>query len=80
MRRRPDRLLLRLFYASLIILAAMHPTGTAHLAQIGTELVLAILGGIATAAQQHPGQALLAAGLIYIAYQARTHRPPARVH
>lgn len=81
MARRPNQLLLRLFYASLITLAAMHPTGTARLAQIGTELILAVIQGVADAATAHPGPAILAAGLIYIAHQARTHRPSAaRAH
>ena len=75
MRRRPDHLILHLFSVSLVILAAMHRDGTARLVQLGTELLLAIVDGISRAAAAHPGPAILAAGLIYIAHQARTHRP-----
>jgi hypothetical protein len=81
MRRRPNTLLLRLFYASLIILAAMHPTAAGRMAQLGVALALAIVQGIADAATAQPGPAILAAGAIYIAHQIHTHRPrPARAH
>lgn len=80
MRRRPNQLLLRLFYASLIILAAMHPTAVGHLTQLGAGLVLAIVQGIATAAAANPGPAILTAGALYIAHQARTHRPARARH
>lgn len=78
MRRRPDHLIRNLLIASLIILAAMHQSGTARLAQLGTELILAIVQGVADAAAAHPGPAILLAGLIYIAHQARTHHPRTR--
>ncbi|OXS35403.1 hypothetical protein [Streptomyces sp. XY006] len=80
MRRRPDHLIRNLFTASLIILAGMHPETTAQLAQLGTSLLLGIVNGIAQAAAQQPGPALLTAGAIYIAHQIRTHRPRARAH
>ncbi|MFJ5967909.1 hypothetical protein [Streptomyces sp. NPDC093060] len=79
-RRRPDHLIRNLLIASLIILAAMHPAGTSHLAELGTGLVLAIITGITRAAAANLGAAALAAGLIYIAYQARAHRPHTRAH
>jgi hypothetical protein len=75
MARRPNQLLLRLFYASLIILAAMHPDTARHIAQAGATLLLAIVEGIATAATDQPGPAALAAGAVYVAHQIRTHRP-----
>ncbi|MGQ5576744.1 hypothetical protein [Streptomyces sp. ECR3.8] len=78
MRRRPDRLLTRLFLASLIALALMHPDTTAHLAELATGLLLAIVAGIAQAATAQPEAALLTAGGIYLAHQIRTHRPRAR--
>lgn len=80
MRRRPDRLLTRLFIASLLILAAMHPTTTQHLAHLATGLILATVNGIAHAAADQPGPALLTAGLLYITHQIRTHRPRTRTH
>ncbi|MGW5616254.1 hypothetical protein [Streptomyces sp. NPDC003877] len=80
MRRRPDRPLTRLFVASLIILAGMHPEATAQLAQLATSLLLGIVTGITTAAAQQPEAALLTAGALYIAHQIRTHRPRARAH
>ncbi|WP_033307358.1 hypothetical protein RFN58_06945 [Streptomyces iakyrus] len=81
MRRRPERLLTRLFIAALIVLAGMHPEATAQLAQLGTALLLGIVTGVAQAAQQQPEAALLTAGAVYIAYQIRTHRPrAARAH
>ena len=75
MRRRPDRLLYRLFITSLLILAAMHPDGTARIAQLAVGLVLAIVQGAADAAAQNPAAAALAAGLAWIAHQVRVHRP-----
>lgn len=75
MARRPNHLLRNLLYASLITLAAMHPQAVSRLTQLGTELVLAVITGIAQAATAHPGPAILAAGAVYIAHQARTHRP-----
>lgn len=80
MRRHPNNLIRNLLIASLIILAAMHPTGSSHLAELGTGLILAIITGIANAAAANLGAAALAAGTIYIAYQAHTHRPRTRHH
>ncbi|KUN03167.1 hypothetical protein AQI95_24740 [Streptomyces yokosukanensis] len=77
-RRRPDHLIRNLLIGSLIILAAMHPTGTGHLAQIATGLVLAIADGILAGAAQHLGAAALIAGLGWILLNARTHRPHTR--
>jgi hypothetical protein len=74
-RRRPDHLIRNLLYASLIILAAMHPDGTRHLAQLVTGLLLAIVEGVATAAVQHLGATALVVGLALIAHNALTHRP-----
>ncbi|MFD1309757.1 hypothetical protein [Streptomyces kaempferi] len=76
-RRHPNNLIRNLLIGSLIILAAMHPDGTRHLAQLAAGLLLAIIQGIADAATAHPGPAILTAGLIWIAHQARTHRPHA---
>jgi hypothetical protein len=75
MARRPNQLLRNLLTASLIILAAMHPTTVGHMAEAGATLLLAIVQGIAQAATDQPGPAALAAGAIYIAHQIRTHRP-----
>ena len=81
MRRRQNNLIRNLFIASLIILAAMHPNAVSHLTQLATELILAITNGIATAAADNPGPALLIAGALYIAHQARTHHSArARTH
>ena len=81
MARRPNHLLRNLLITSLIILAAMHPQAVGRLAQLATELILAIVQGVADAATAHPGPAMLAAGLVWIAHQIRTHRPhPARAH
>lgn len=81
MRRRPDHLIRNLLIATLIILAAMHPAAVSRLAQLATELILAIVNGIAQGAAAHPGPAILTAGLIWITHQARTHRPrTARAH
>jgi hypothetical protein len=77
-RRRPDRLLLRLFYTTLVILAAMHPAAIGHMAQAAATLLLAIVDGITRAANDQPGPAILTAGAIYIAHQIRTHRPRTR--
>jgi hypothetical protein len=77
-RRRPDRLLLRLLYTTLVILAAMHPAAVGHIAQAGATLLLAIVDGIAQAAANQPGPAILTAGAIYITHQIRTHRPRTR--
>lgn len=77
MRRRPDHLLTRLFIASLITLALMHPETTAHLAELATGLLLAVVTGITHAAAAQPEAALLTAGGIYLAHQIRTHRPRA---
>lgn len=74
MRRHPNQLLLRLFYASLLILAAMHPETIGHLAQMAVTLLLAIVQGAADGAAANPGAAAIAAGLIYIAHQIRTHQ------
>jgi hypothetical protein len=80
-RRRPDHLIRNLLIASLIILAAMHPTATSHLAQMATGLLLAIVDGILAAAAQHLAAAALVAGLAWIGFNALTHRPhPRRTH
>lgn len=78
MRRRPTNLLRNLFIASLIILAAMNPDTSRALAQLGVELVLAIVQGAADGATAHPGAAALLAGAAYVAHQIRTHQPRAR--
>ncbi|MEV8032260.1 hypothetical protein [Streptomyces sp. NPDC086182] len=79
MRRHPNHLIRNLLYVSLIILAAMNQHATSHLARIGTELLLAIVQGVADGVVAHPGAAALLAGGVYIAQQIRTHRPhPAR--
>ncbi|MCZ4602942.1 hypothetical protein O3S80_03975 [Streptomyces sp. Lzd4kr] len=75
MRRRPNQLLTRLFIASLIVLAAMHPNAVGQCAELGAGVLLAIVDGIARAAADNPGPAALALGAIYIAYQIHTHRP-----
>jgi hypothetical protein len=81
MARRPNQLLLRLFYASLIILAAIHPNAVGRMAELGVGLLLAIVQGTADGAAANPGAAILTAGLVYIAYQIRTHQPrTARTH
>lgn len=77
-RRRPDHLIRNLLIASLIILAAMHRDAVSKLMQLATELLLAIVNGIATGAAAHPGAAALLAGALYIAHQARTHHPRTR--
>lgn len=75
MRRRPDNLIRNLFLASLIVIAAMHPTAVGRMANLGAGLLLAIVQGVADAAHDQPGPAVLAAGAIYIAHQIHTHRP-----
>jgi hypothetical protein len=73
--RRRNRTLHILLAIALFILAATHQTAVGHMAQIATELVLAIVNGIAQGAAAHPGPAAIAIGLAWIAHQARTHRP-----
>ena len=80
MRRRPNQLLLRLFYASLIILAAMHPTTAGQLAETTVSLALAIVQGAADGAAANPGAAAIAALGVYVAHQVRTHRPRTARH
>jgi hypothetical protein len=75
MRRRQDHLLRNLLYATLAIIALMHPAAAGHIAQLGAGLLLAIIQGIKDAAVQNPGAAALAAGAAYITHQIRTHRP-----
>jgi hypothetical protein len=75
MRSRPNHLIRNLLGVALTILAAMHPDTTGHLAQLGVGLLLAIVQGAADAAADNPGPAVLAAGLVYLAHQIRTHRP-----
>ena len=70
MRRHPSKLLQRLLYGALLILAAMHPDAVTTIARLAAGMVLATVNGIT---------ALQTAGALYIAYQIRTHRPrPAR--
>lgn len=68
-------LIRNLLIGALLILAAMHPDTSAHLAEIATTLLLATVDGIARAASQQPEAALLFAGALYLAHQIRTHRP-----
>ena len=80
-RRRPDRLLLRLFYTTLIILALMHPTAVGQLANLTVSLLLAITQGAADAAAANPGAAVLTGLALYVAHQIHTNRPrTARTH
>lgn len=74
MARRHDRLLHRLFYASLIILAAMHPAAVGHMAQLGVTLLLAIVDGAAQAATDNPGAAAIAGLGLYVAHQIRDRK------
>ena len=78
MRRHPNRLLHQLLAASLIILAAMHPAAVTQCTELAAGILLAIVQGIADAASHNPGPAALTAGAIWIAHQARTHKPPTR--
>lgn len=79
MRRHPSKLLQRLLYGALLILAAMHPDAVTTIARLAAGMVLATVNGITAAAAAQPEAALLTAGALYIAYQIRTHRPrPAR--
>ena len=81
MRSRPNHLIRNLLGVALIVLAAMHPAAAGHLAHLGVALILAIVQGAADAAADNPGPAVLAAGLVYLAHQIRTHRPrTARAH
>lgn len=80
MRRRPNTLLRNLFITSLIILAAMHPQAVSHMAQLAAGLLLAIVDGLAHAAANQPGPAILTAGALYIAHQIRTHQPRTAHH
>ena len=78
MRRRPDHLIRNLLIGALIILAAMHPAATSHLAQMATSLVCSVLEGVLAGAAQHLAGAALAVGLIWIAWNALTHHPRTR--
>lgn len=81
MRRRQHRILYILLAFALFVLATMHPDGSRHLAQISTELLLALVDGVLAGAAAHPGAAAILAGLAWITINARTHRPrPARAH
>ena len=80
MARRPNRLLLRLLYASLGILALMHPAAVGRLANLTVTVALTAIQGAADAAAANPGPAVLAGLLLYVAYQIRTHRPRARAY
>jgi hypothetical protein len=81
MRSHPNHLIRNLLIASLIVLAAMHPQAVGDMAHLGVALILAIVQGAADAAADNPGPAILAAGLVYLAHQTRTHRPrTARAH
>ncbi|MEU3282900.1 hypothetical protein [Streptomyces antibioticus] len=75
MSRRSNPLIRNLFIASLIILAAMHPTAVGRLAQLGAGLALAIVQGVADAAADQPAAAAITALAVYAAHQIRTHRP-----
>lgn len=75
MARRPNQLLRNLLIASLIIIAAMHPDAAGTMAQLGVNLLLAIVQGIADGAADNPGAAAIAGLAVYIAYQIRIHRP-----
>ncbi|MFF0140455.1 hypothetical protein ACFYRN_28825 [Streptomyces sp. NPDC005227] len=75
MRRHPNHLIRNLLIASLIILAAMHPDTSRHLAELGAGLILAIVQGAADAATAHPGAAALLGIAAWIAHQVRTHQP-----
>lgn len=78
MRRHPNHLIRNLLILSLIVIAAMHPTTVGHMTRIGTELLLAIVNGMAEGAAAHPGAAALTALAVYVAHQIRTHQPRAR--
>jgi hypothetical protein len=78
MRHHPNRLLQRLLAAALITLAAMHPGAVTTIARLAAGLILATVNGITHAATEQPAAALLTAGALYIAHQARTTRRPAR--
>jgi hypothetical protein len=74
MARRPNPLLRNLLAASLIILAAMHPTAITQMVRLGVGLVLAIAQGAADAITANPGPAVLLGLAAYIAHQIR-HQP-----
>jgi hypothetical protein len=74
MARRPNPLLRNLLAASLIILAAMHPTAITQMVRLGVGLVLAIAQGAADAITANPGPAALLALAAYITHQIR-HQP-----
>lgn len=74
MARRHDRLLHRLFYASLVVLALMHPHAVGRLAQLTVTVALAIVQGAADAAADKPGAAAITGLALYVAHQIRTHR------
>ena len=78
MARRQDHLIRNLLIAALIVIAAMHPEAVGHLAQAGATLLLAIVQGVADAATDQPGPAVLTAGALYVIHQIRTHRPTNR--
>lgn len=82
MKRKPskpktDKLLLRLFLAALVILAAMNPGAAGDLVA-GTARILA---AALAAAADNTGAALTAAGIAYTWHQLRKHtRRPATAH
>jgi hypothetical protein len=81
MRSHPNHLIRNLLAVALVILAAMHPDTAGHIAHLGVALILAIVQGAADATADNPGPAILAAGVVYLAHQIRTHRPrTARAH
>lgn len=75
MARRQDHLIRNLLITALTVIAAMHPTAVGQMAHLGASLLLAIVQGVADAAADNPGPAVLTAGLIYVVHQIRTHRP-----
>lgn len=78
MARRQDHLIRNLLIAALIVIAAMHPEAVGQMAHHGATLLLAIVQGVADAAADNPGPAVLTAGALYVIHQIRTHRPPTR--
>jgi hypothetical protein len=80
MRRQPNKLLTRLLIASLIVLAGMHPDTVKQCAHLAAGALFALAEGIAQAAADNPGPAILTGGAIYLAHQVHTHRPRARAH
>ncbi|MCX5522221.1 hypothetical protein OG342_04975 [Streptomyces bobili] len=75
MARRQDHLIRNLLITALIVIAAMHPQAVGQLAHLAAGLLLAIVQGVADAAADQPGPAVLTAGLLYVIHQIRTHQP-----